>query len=293
MAGVCLGAPGVASAEDGGAWEVSGREEAPDPSWDVPAHEERPDASWDVPAREDRPDPSWDVTPAPSREDRGWDATPAPSQNTPPSTDGEHDAWAVEDASDEGAADGGAADAGAAPVRERAYTGLAPQLFERQRFTIRMTPYTGYRELLSLSIAWTRPDYFELELGGFVNPGQRRVDRVFDDEGALVSETERRVVEGGFYGRAGIAYPILDQRGVRTRPWHGTLLVPLELRFLFGDGDWTMLAALHFGAEFTRWFPGGMGLSLGALVGAPFFDLHGARAVNFEPIFRAHIGWAF
>lgn len=264
--GLSAMAPSNASAQDTG-------------SWDVPAQEERPDTSWDVPAREDRPDPSWDVAPSSSQEDRGWDVRQAPARDTAPSTEANADTQPPDDA--------------APRTQERGYTGLAPLLFERQRFTLRMTPYTGFRERLSLSIAWTRPDYFELELGGFVNPRQRTVDRVFDDEGSVIQETRRRYTEGGFYGRAGISYPILDQRGVRSRPWHGTLLVPLELRFLFGDGAWTMLGAIHVGAEFTRWFPGGMGLALGAQVGAPFFDLHGTRALNFEPIVRGHIGWAF
>ena len=239
--------------------------------WDVPPQHEAPDASWDVTNREvSGPDPSWDVTP----------------RATEPGTQAS-DRSASADAAEEREASG------------RTATGFhasAVASFDRQRFTLRLTPWLGVRETISLSFAWTKPEFFEFEAGIFLNPYARvqtRTTEALPGGEVLEWSVNRRVLEKGFYVRGSIAYPLFDQRGVRMRPWHANVLIPLELRVPVRASMWTVVAALHVGAEFTRWFNSGRGLSLGGTVGAPFWDLRARQSLSFRPILRFHIGLAF
>lgn len=271
-------------------WDVTpSSEPSIDPTWDVPDHEVgdaasssgRPLDDWRAPT-DDRlmpVDGSWDVDP---------DAdAPLPWSDRSQGVLREEPAASADALSEAHRSD---------PRLRQGFHSEARSSVRRQRFTLRMTPMTGLREPVSLSIAWTKPEYFELEAGAYMNPfaSVRTTQSALLPDGELLQWQERqRVLETGGYVRAAISYPLFDQRGLRMRPWHADLLIPLELRVPVRQDAWTVLLVLHLGAECTRWFPGGRGLAIGALIGAPIWDLRARQQLEFRPILRGHIGIAF
>lgn len=264
----------VEPTDRGASWDVDREVLAPDPSWDVPRSAEAPDPSWDV----------GDVTTRP------WASDPGARPSTGPSgSDSTTGASA--------AADGASAAAASSSVRPPTYMAASTAQYADTNFRARVTPFTGYREVVSLSLAWTKPEYAELELGFFLNPFGKKttVTRLPPaDDG---TQEEIRVTDGvmdvGAYLRGSIVYPLFDKRGVTHRPWTGDVLIGLELRTIQSAGDWALLSGLHVGAEFTRWVRSDRGISLGFQVGAPFWDLTRRQSLGFAPIVRTFAGLAF
>lgn len=279
-------------------WDVAPADAASHSAWDVPPITGAGHSDWDVPAAPGAGDRAWDVDGPPHMPARGTAEAPAPT--APRAAVGVVEPTSRPGALPTVATDEGSASAADVPARNARYAGYmaaSSAQFQDTHYRLRLTPFTGYREVVSVSFAWTKPEFFELELGVFLNPfGERTTVTLLPPVGDAPPEEQRsteRVLGVGTYVRASIVYPLFDKRGVMRSAWTGDLLIGLELRALNSRGDWALLSGIHAGAEFTRWIRSDRGVSVGALVGAPFWDLVSRQSLGFRPIVRVFVGLAF
>lgn len=274
--------------------------------WEVDEALMAPDASWDVDEAVLEPDPSWDVAPSEAEAMGGHGASRLRAEDEVGAEDPADVSWRAAD--DESSSDGwsdpddeisseGWSDTGEgleAGTLRASYRDVSASAFGHKRFVLRLTPMLGYREPISLSFAWTQQDYFEVEVGVFLDPFHRRDGGMVESpDGGDAQRVRARAMAYGFYGRAAITYPLFDYRGSRQRAWQGDVLIPLELRVPVVAGQFAVLLGIHMGAEFTRWLNARHGVVFGATIGAPIWDFRSGSSLQFRPIVRGHIGLAF
>ena len=291
--------------DDPSEWEATpSPRSAPDRTWDAPLSPPSLDPSvWEVdggasssgppsdafevdpPDRASSPGPSPDTFDVPSSEDPP-DAFDVASPETRREDGGSsRDSWSVSDD------DAASADTLRDEVTRSSW-GLSTGAFSPPRFSLRLT-LLGYRETVGPSIAWTRPTYFEVELGGYADLFARYVEVIPAVEGAPEQTLRHRTQSVGVWARGSLAYPVVSQRGLSDRPWLVKILASLELRALSQRGDWLLFGALSMGVDASLWLRPTFGFSMGASVSLPMFELLERRSVELQPIVRAYIGVAF
>lgn len=161
----------------------------------------------------------------------------------------------------------------------------SPWNFDRT-LTIRATPMTGYREPLSLSVAWSRHEVLDAEFGFYGDPFSKREVR-FEEE-----TRQERTFGWGTYLRGGLSVLARDHRSNLSRPWTLEIPVHIGLRTLSQGSDFALFMDIHTGFEAVRWIRPQRGVTMGFTIGSPFFELTERAGVGLTPIFRAFVGLA-
>lgn len=159
----------------------------------------------------------------------------------------------------------------------------SPWNFDRT-LTIRVTPMTGYREPLSLSVAWSRHEVLDAEFGVYGDPFSKREVRGEDET------REERAFGWGTYLRGGLSVLARDHRSNLSRPWTLEIPVHIGLRTLSQGSDFALFMDIHTGFEAVRWIAPQRGVTMGFTIGSPFFELTERAGVGLTPIFRAFVG---
>lgn len=268
-------------------WEVGPAPLTPDARWDVDPTTRSNDRTWDAVEESPSVTPDlWEVAPSVSEgwEDEapsvseGWENDPPSEPRHPEEAGTSVDDWALDDTQTRG--DGGA-------------LSVTTAYLQPQRLSLRLS-VAGYRETVGLSVAWTSPELFELELGAFADLFARwKMVTPAEEEGGEPNVAHARGQGYGAYGRASIAYPVLNQRGLSERPWTLKVIAGLEGRTLFVNRSTAVFVAIAAGFDAIRWRNPQMGWILGTTVTLPMWELVSGQALSLRPVLRVYVGVAF